>query len=121
MDSLESCGICDLKHSTDCFPSLPRMKATYQRNMGVATNSLQQSFQPWPTSMIQNSGPPFSYSHTQPLNTLPPWHLLHPQFNSYLPYPQGWNGLYYDQMATLHHAETQLGPSISTSQINPLH
>ena len=23
LDSLESCGICDLKHSTDCCPSIP--------------------------------------------------------------------------------------------------
>ena len=71
--------------------------------------------------MVQNSIPPFPYSHTQSLNTLPPWQLLQPQFNSYLPYPQGWNGLSYDHMATLSHAATQLDPSISTSQINPLH
>ena len=121
LDSLEGCGICDLNHSTDYCPSLPRMKETYQRDLGVAANSLQQSCQPWPTSMVQNSIPPFPYSHTQSLNTLPPWKLLQPQFNSYLPYPQGWNGLSYDHMATLPHAATQLGSSISTSQINPLH
>ena len=73
LDSIESCGICDLNHSIDHCPSLPRMKETYQRDLGVAANSLQQSCQPWPTSMVQNSIPPFLYSHTQPLNTLPPW------------------------------------------------
>ena len=85
LDNLESCGICDLNHSTDHCPSLPKMKETYHRDMGVASNSLQQSCQPWPTSMIQNSIPPFPYSHTQSLNTLPPWQLLQTQFNSYLP------------------------------------
>ena len=115
MDSLESCGICDLKHSTDFFPSIPWMKETYPRDMGVAANSLQHSCQPWPTSMVQNSIPPFLYSHTQSLNTLPPWQLLQPQFNFYLPYPQGWNGPYYDHMGTLPHAATQFVPSISTS------
>ena len=44
---------------------------------------------------------------------------VEPQFNSYLPYPQGWNGPSHDHMATFSHAATQLGPS--TSQINPLH
>ena len=41
LDSLESCGICDLNHSTDHCPSLPRMKETYQRDLRVAANSLQ--------------------------------------------------------------------------------
>ena len=41
LDSLESCGICDLNHSTDHCPSLPRMKETYQRDLGAAANSLQ--------------------------------------------------------------------------------
>ena len=95
LDSLESCGICDLNHSTDHCPSLPKMKETYHRDLGVATNLLQQSCQPWPTSMVQNSIPPFPYFHTQPWNTLPPWQLLQRQFNSYLPYPQGWNSLFY--------------------------
>ena len=41
LDNLTICGICDLKHSMYCFPSLPRMKATYQRDTGDATNLLQ--------------------------------------------------------------------------------
>ena len=121
LDSLESWSICDLNHSTDHCPSLPKMKETYHRDVGAAANSLQQSCQPWPTSMVQNSIPPFPYSHTQSLNTLPPWQLLQPPFNSYLPYPQGWNGISNDHMATLPHATTQVGPSVSTSQINHLH
>ena len=41
LDSLESCGICDLNHSTDHCPSLPKMKETYHRDLGVAAKSLQ--------------------------------------------------------------------------------
>ena len=89
--------------------------------MGVASNSLQQSWKPWPTRMVQNYIPPFPYSHTQSLNTLPPLQLLQPKLNSYLSYPQGWNSLSYDHMATLPHVATQLGPSVSTSQTNPIH
>ena len=76
LDSITICGICGLNHSTDCRPSLPWMKATYQRDLGVAANSLQQSWQAWPTCMVQNSIPPFPYSHTQSLNTPPPWKIL---------------------------------------------
>ena len=97
------------------------MKETYHRDLGVVANSLQQSCQPWPTSVVQKYIPPFPYSHTQSLNTLPPWKLLQPQFNSYLHYPQCWNGLFYDHMATLPHTAKQLAPSISTSQLNHLH
>ena len=115
LDSLTICGICGLKNSMDCFPSLPMMKEAYQRDIKGATNLLKKTWKFWPTCMFQNYIPPFPYSHTQSLNTLPPWQLLQPQFNSYLPYPQGWNGISYDHMAT------QLGPLISTSQTNSLH
>ena len=54
LDSLERCGICDLNHSTDHCPSLPRMKETYKRDMGVTANSLQQSWQPWPGMILRN-------------------------------------------------------------------
>ena len=73
LDSPIVFGICDLNHSIDHCPYLSRMKETYQRDLGVAANSLQQSWKPWPTCMVQNSIPPFPYSHTQSLNTLPPW------------------------------------------------
>ena len=73
LDSLTTFGIHDLNHSTDHCPSLQRMKETYQRDLGVAANSLQQSWKPWHTCMVQNSIPPFPYSHTQSLNTHPPW------------------------------------------------
>ena len=63
LDSPTIFGICDLNHSTDHCPPLPRMKETYQRDLGVAANSLQQSWEPWPTCMVQNSIPPFPYSH----------------------------------------------------------
>ena len=52
LDSLTICGICDLNHSTYCCPFLPRMKETYQRDLGVAANSFQQSWKPWPTCMV---------------------------------------------------------------------
>ena len=35
LDSLESCGICDLNHSIDHCPSLPRIKKTYQRTSSI--------------------------------------------------------------------------------------
>ena len=40
LDSLTICGICDLNHSIDHCPSLPRMKEKYKRDLGVASNSL---------------------------------------------------------------------------------
>ena len=73
LDSLTICGIYDLKHSTDCFPSLPRMKESYQRYLGVSKKSPQQPWKPWPTCMVQNSIPPFPYSHDQSLSALAPW------------------------------------------------
>ena len=93
MDGLTICGICGLKHSMDCFPSLPMMKEPYQRDIGGATKLLQNPWKLWPTSMFQNSIPPFPYSHTQSLYTPPPWNPFQPQFRSYLSYRQGWNGL----------------------------
>ena len=112
LDSVTISGMCVLKHSIYFFPSLPRMSKRYQRDLGVAAKSLQYPWKPWPTRIVQNYIPSFLYSHTQSLNTLPPWKLLQPQFKSYLPYQQGWNGLSYDHMATLSHAATQLGSSI---------
>jgi hypothetical protein len=35
LDSLIICGICDLSHSTDCCPSLPKIKEIYQRDQGL--------------------------------------------------------------------------------------
>lgn len=100
LDSLRICALCSLKHSTDCCPSLPRMKATYQRDLGVATNLLQQSWQPWPTCMVQSSIPPFLYSHNQLVNTPTPWNLLQPQLNPYQPCSQNLHGPSYDHMDT---------------------
>ena len=75
LDSPTIFGRCDLNHFTDHCPSLPRMEETYQGDLGVAGNSLQQSWQPWSICMVQNYIPPFPYSHTQSLNTPPPWQL----------------------------------------------
>ena len=44
LDSPTIFSICDLNHSTYHYPSLPRMKETYQRDLGVVANSLQQSW-----------------------------------------------------------------------------
>jgi hypothetical protein len=135
LDSLRICGICDLNHSTDSFPSLPRMKETYQGDLGAATSSLQQPWKLWPTCMVQNSIPPFSYSHNQSWNTPIPWKPWEPQYHPYLPCPQGWNGPSYDPMTTFPHVAAPTNPlyfpptlqqyptctSRSTTQINQLH
>ena len=34
LDSLESCGICDLKHSIDCCPSIPWIKRNISKRSG---------------------------------------------------------------------------------------
>jgi hypothetical protein len=107
LDSLIICGICDLRHSMDHCSSLPKIKEIYQRDRGVATISPQQ---PWPTCMIQNSIPPFAYSHKKSLNTHTPWQLWQPQSHSYLPCPQGWHGPSYDPMATFPHVVTTTNP-----------
>lgn len=107
LDSLIISGICDLSHSTDRCPSLPKIKAIYQRDRGVVAISPQQ---PWPTCMIQNSIPPFPYSHKQSLNTRTLWKLLQPQSQSYLPFPQGWHGPSYDPMTTFPHVSANTNP-----------
>ena len=95
LDSVTISAMCVLKHSIYFFPTLPGMSERYQRYLRVEKNSLQHPCKSWPTCIFQNSIPPSPYSHTQSLNTLLPWQLLQPQFNSYLPYPQCWNGLAY--------------------------
>jgi hypothetical protein len=111
------------------------MKATYQGDLGDATRSLQQPWKLWPTCMVQNSIPPFSYSHNQSWNTPIPWKPWEPQYHPYLPCPQGWNGPSYDPMATFPHVAAPTNPlyfppslqqyptctSRSTTQINQLH
>jgi hypothetical protein len=113
LDSLKICGICDLNHSTDSFPSLPEMKQIYRGYLGDATRSLQYPWQLCPTCMVQKSIHPFSYSHNQSLNTPIPWKPSEPQYHPYLPCRQGWNGPYYDPMATFPHVATPTNPLYS--------
>jgi len=35
VNSMEACSVCEENHSTDKFPSLPRLKVVYQRAEGV--------------------------------------------------------------------------------------